>query len=130
MTINYLIGITISHDLRWEKHCYRIKYIEAQSLIGLARHTQYLPINNCQSKIVRQPNHALSDMSQEYGAYIKIDGVNRFEKIQRTTDRFFFWDYTVEQKYGSDTLKPIYQLGLGSTSRQRFPFPDLYILQK
>ena len=86
------LGVTISHDLRWENHCQKVKQ-KASRTLGLLRRT----LSPCKQNVKSKAYHALIRPQLEYASEAwspyTLDGVDRLEKVQRAAARFVFGDY-------------------------------------
>ena len=86
------LGVTITADLRWEKHCQTIRH-KASRTLGLLRRT--LP--SCSSEVKSKAYTALVRPQLEYGSEAwnphNVTTINGLEKIQKTAARFVCSDY-------------------------------------
>ena len=86
------LGVTISHDLRWGKHCQKIKQ-KASRTLGLLRRT----LSPCKQEVKAKAYQTLIRPQLEYASEVwsphTLDGVDRLEQVQRAAARFVFGDY-------------------------------------
>ena len=83
--------VSISHDLSWEKHCYKITK-KANKTLGLLRRT--LPL--CSKEVKSRAYQALVRPQLEYAAAwnpCNITTADRLEHIQCAATRFVHHDY-------------------------------------
>ena len=86
------LGVTISHDLKWNAHCSKILQ-KANRTLGLLRRT----LSYCTPKVKTRAYETLVRPQVEYASevwspYTQVE-INRIEKIQRSSARFVFLDY-------------------------------------
>ncbi|XP_072046257.1 uncharacterized protein [Amphiura filiformis] len=86
------LGVTISHDLRWDDHCHKIRQ-KASRTLGLLRRT----LSPCKQQVKAKAYQALVRPQLEYASetwnpYTKT-GVDQLEQVQRAAARFVFGDY-------------------------------------
>ena len=86
------LGVTISHDLRWNDHCNKI-INKASRTLGLLRRT----LSPCSQEVKSQAYSTLVRPQLEYPSEVwnpsTITEINRIEQIQRAAARFVFADY-------------------------------------
>lgn len=86
------LGVTISHDLRWDSHCHKIRQ-KASRTLGLLRRT----LSPCRQDVKARAYQALVRPQLEYASQVwnpyTLDGVKRIEQVQRSAARFVFSDY-------------------------------------
>ena len=86
------LGVTLSHDLRWENHIYKIKQ-KASRTLGLIRRT----LSPCKLEVKAKAYQSLVKPQLEYACeawnpYTQ-SGVDCLEQVQRAAARFVFGDY-------------------------------------
>ena len=86
------LGVTISHDLRWNSHCQKI-IKKASRTLGLLRRT----LSPCKQEVKAKAYQTIIRPQLEYAAETwnpyTSDGVNRLEQVQRAAARFVCCDY-------------------------------------
>ena len=86
------LGVTISHDLRWDVHCNKTKQ-KASRTLGLLRRT----LSPCKQTVKAKAYQTLVRPQLEYASVTwnpyTLVGVNRMEQVQRAAARFVFGDY-------------------------------------
>ena len=86
------LGVSISHDLCWEKHCNEITK-KANKTIGLLHHT----LSPCSIEVKSRAYLALVQPHLEYAAEAwypyNITTADRLEHIQRAVAHFVHCDY-------------------------------------
>ena len=86
------LGVSISHDLRWNDHCHQtIK--KANRTLGLLRRT----LRPCTKEVKKRAYETLVRPRLEYAAEVwnphTTTGVNNLEQVQRAAARFIYADY-------------------------------------
>ena len=86
------LGVTISHDLRWDVHCNKTKQ-KASRTLGLLRRT----LSPCKQNVKAKAYRTLVRPQLEYASVTwnpyTLVGVNCMEQVQRAAARFVFGDY-------------------------------------
>ena len=86
------LGVTISHDLRWDDHCNKITQ-EANCTLGLLRRT----LSPCSQDVKEKAYQTLAPPQLEYASeawnLYSINTVNHVEQVQRAAARFVFRDF-------------------------------------
>ena len=86
------LGVTISHDLRWNDHCNKI-INKASRTLGLLHRT----MSPCSQEVKSQAYSTLVRPQLEYASEVwnpsTITEINRIEQIQKAAARFAFADY-------------------------------------
>ena len=86
------LGITISHDLRWNLHCQQIRH-RANRTLGLLRRT----LSPCSKEVKNRAYKALVRPQIEYGAEAwnpyTTTSIEDLERVQKAAARFTHRDY-------------------------------------
>ena len=85
------LGVTISHDLRWDDHCNKITQ-KANRTLGLLRRTLSPCSRDVKEKAYQAIRPQLEYASEAWNPY-SINTVNRVEQVQRAAARFVFRDF-------------------------------------
>ena len=90
------LGISISHDLCWEKHCNKITK-KASKTLGLLRRT----LSPCAKEVKSRAYQTLVQSQLEYAAEAwnphNITTADRLERMQRAAARFVLNDYNIRK---------------------------------
>jgi hypothetical protein len=86
------LGVTISHDLRWDDHCTKVLK-KASRTLGLLRRT----LSPCTRQVKEQAYTSLVRPQLEYASEVwnpntKTE-IKRLEQVQRSSARFVYADY-------------------------------------
>ena len=108
------LGITITADLRWNRHCQTIRQ-NASKTLGLIRRT----LHPCSREVKAQAYSSLVRPKLEYGSQAwnpcTHSNINNLEQVQKAAARFVMCDY----KRSTSSTHLISQLGWDSLHTRR-----------